>query len=77
MMIFDTDMMNSITVQQSLPKHPEVDKFMEHLGGAGNIVSAEGGEWKKWRSAFNPGFSASHLMTLVLRLWTNAPSSAR
>ena len=65
LMIFNTDMMNDMTVKQSLPKHPEVDKFMVHLGGKGNLVSAEGAEWKKWRSAFNPGFSASHLMTLV------------
>lgn len=25
----------------------------------------DGREWKYWRSIFNPGFSASHLMTLV------------
>ncbi len=25
----------------------------------------DGQEWKYWRSIFNPGFSASHLMTLV------------
>ena len=65
MVILNTDMMNDITVKQSLPKHPETDKFIQHLGGPGNLVSAEGAEWKKWRSAFNPGFSAQHLMTLV------------
>lgn len=25
----------------------------------------EGQAWKEWRSVFNPGFSASHLTTLV------------
>lgn len=25
----------------------------------------DGQEWKYWRSIFNPGFSASHLMPLV------------
>ena len=25
----------------------------------------DGREWKYWRNIFNPGFSASHLMTLV------------
>ena len=25
----------------------------------------DGQEWKTWRSIFNPGFSASHLMTIV------------
>lgn len=58
-------MMAEITVKTSLPKHIEVAKFMKHIGGPGNLVSSEGAEWKKWRSAFNPGFSASHLMTLV------------
>lgn len=65
MIILDTDMMNDITVKQSLPKSRYLDEFMQHVGGPGNLVSAEGAEWKKWRSAFNPGFSASHLMTLV------------
>lgn len=29
------------------------------------MVAADGPEWKTWRSAFNPGFSAAHLMTLM------------
>lgn len=65
MMIFNTDVMNEITVKTSLQKHQLVEDFVEHVGGKGNLVTAEGAEWKKWRSAFNPGFSASHLMTLV------------
>lgn len=65
MMVFDADIMNQFTVKQSMPKHPEVEKFMRNIGGPGNMVSSEGAEWKKWRSAFNPGFSASHLMSLV------------
>ncbi|KAK4550094.1 hypothetical protein LTR36_003061 [Oleoguttula mirabilis] len=65
MMIFDVDIMNEFTVKHNLPKHPAVADFMQHLGGPGNLVSSEGAEWKKWRSAFNPGFSATHLMSLV------------
>ncbi|KAK4954470.1 hypothetical protein LTR10_007901 [Elasticomyces elasticus] len=65
LMIFDTDIMHEITVKNSLPKHPEVEKFLLNFGGPGNLVSSEGAEWKKWRSAFNPGFSATHLMSLV------------
>lgn len=59
------EMMNEFTVKQSMPKHPLVEDFMHNFGGEGNLVSSEGAEWKKWRSAFNPGFSAAHLMTLV------------
>ena len=63
--ILDVDLMNDVTVKPSLPKHYTIGEFIQHLGGPGNMVSAEGAEWKKWRSAFNPGFAASHLMTLV------------
>lgn len=65
LVIFDANMMNDVAVKYNLPKHAEINKFMQHLGGPGNLVGAEGNEWKRWRSAFNPGFSASHLMTLV------------
>lgn len=65
MMIFNTELLADIAIKQSLPKHPMIDDFVQHIGGPGNLVTAEGGEWKKWRSAFNPGFSATHLMTLV------------
>jgi len=59
------EMAHEFTVKQSMPKHPVVDDFMQNFGGAGNMVSSEGAQWKKWRSAFNPGFSAAYLMTLV------------
>lgn len=62
---FSPEMAQEFTVKQSLPKHPLVDEFMHSFGGEGNLVSSEGAEWKKWRSAFNPGFSAAYLMTLV------------
>ncbi|KAF2485382.1 cytochrome P450 [Neohortaea acidophila] len=65
LIILNTDMMNEIEVKTSLPKHPATDQVIRHTGGPGNLVSAEGQTWKRWRSAFNPGFSASHLMTLV------------
>lgn len=33
--------------------------------GKYNLVSIEGQVWKKWRGVFNPGFAASHLLTLT------------
>ncbi|KAF2758982.1 cytochrome P450 [Pseudovirgaria hyperparasitica] len=51
---------------QSLPKHFMVKRFMEQVGGyEGNLVSSEGIQWKKWRAAFNPGFSLTQVMSLV------------
>lgn len=65
LVILNTEMMQEIAVKNSLLKHPLVDDFVQHIGGPGNLVTAEGAEWKKWRSAFNPGFSSNYLMTLV------------
>ena len=54
-----------ITTGQSLPKSPLETNYMNVFLGKGNMVSAEGEQWKRLRSMFNPGFSSSHLMTLV------------
>ena len=48
-----------------LPKHPGMRRFMRPITGGYDLVSIEGQTWKKWRKMFSPGFSASHMMTLV------------
>lgn len=65
MVIQDPAVAQQVTVQHSLPKHESVKSILETLSGRENLVAMEGMEWKKWRSVFNPGFSAAHLMTLV------------
>ena len=54
-----------LTTGQSLPKSSLVTNYLANLLGASNMVSLEGHAWKALRSIFNPGFSASHLITLV------------
>ncbi|KIW70862.1 hypothetical protein, variant 2 [Phialophora macrospora] len=54
-----------LTTGQSLPKSRLVTAFLAKLLGPSNMVSLEGQAWKSLRSIFNPGFSASHLITLV------------
>lgn len=54
-----------VTTGQSLPKSPLMTAYVNTLLGKQNMVSLEGAHWKSLRSMFNPGFSASHLMTLV------------
>ena len=54
-----------ITHKHSLPKHPTLATFLKPLLGPKTLISMEGQEWKHWRSLFNPGFSTSHLMSLV------------
>lgn len=54
-----------ITQEHSLPKFPALRHFLRPLTGEYDLVTMEGELWKTWRSIYNPGFSSSHLMTLV------------
>lgn len=54
-----------ITTGQSLPKSNLTQGYLSRLLGQHNMVGLEGQQWKLLRSIFNPGFSASHLVTLV------------
>ena len=54
-----------ITTEHVLPKFPAIKDYLHPLANGKDIVSMDGQEWKYWRSIFNPGFSANHLMTLV------------
>lgn len=54
-----------ITTEHTLPKFPAIRDFLYPLTNGRDVVSMDGQEWKMWRSIFNPGFSAKHLMTVV------------
>ncbi|KAI4125791.1 MAG: hypothetical protein LQ338_004071 [Usnochroma carphineum] len=54
-----------VTIQKSLPKHESAQEYIYPLLGNKNLVTLEGNEWRMWRGIFNPGFSSSHLMSLV------------
>ena len=57
--------LHQITQQRSLPKYHALKSFLLPIADGFDIVTMEGKLWKKWRSIFNPGFSASHLVTLT------------
>lgn len=63
--IFDPTLSQQVTQDHSLPKFDGLKPFMVHLAGPGDMVSSNGQHWKKWRTIFNPGFAASHLITLT------------
>ncbi|KAK3717209.1 hypothetical protein LTR37_005918 [Vermiconidia calcicola] len=65
MYVFDPDIAKQVAQDNNTPKHRSESEFMYHLSGPGSLVALEGAQWKKWRSIFNPGFQASHLMTLT------------
>jgi sterigmatocystin biosynthesis cytochrome P450 monooxygenase len=53
------------TQSHSLPKFHALRDFLLPMTGGNDLVTMEGKEWKTWRNIFNPGFSSSHLSTLV------------
>ena len=55
----------STYVTADLPKSILESAFLDQFLGENNMVSVEGQHWKNLRTMFNPGFSATHLMTLV------------
>ncbi|KAL8703924.1 MAG: hypothetical protein Q9201_002904 [Fulgogasparrea decipioides] len=57
--------LKQITTDHVLPKFPAIKDFMYPLANGKDLVSMDGQEWKYWRTIFNPGFSAGHLMNLV------------
>jgi cytochrome P450 len=56
---------NQATLMPSLPKHSIYKSVIYPVAGKYNLLTLEGNVWKKWRSIFNPGFAASHLLSLV------------
>ena len=54
-----------VTTERVLPKFPAIKDFLYPIANGKDIVSMNGQEWKYWRSIFNPGFGASHLISLV------------
>ena len=53
------------TQEHSQPKAESLRTYLWPLTRNKDIVTLEGQAWKQWRSVFNPGFSASHLILLV------------
>lgn len=52
-----------ITIQ--VPKDPGLRTFLKPLTGKEDLVTMEGAVWRRWRSIFNPGFSANHISSLI------------
>lgn len=65
LMAIDPSLLYQLTQANQLPKDPGLQTFLKPLAGRQNLVTMEGPMWKHWRSVFNPGFSASHISSLV------------
>jgi cytochrome P450 len=65
LMVIKPDMIAQFTQSEQLPKDPGLKTFLGPVAGKQNLVTMEGPQWKRWRSIFNPGFSAGHISSLV------------
>ena len=72
LVVISPSLASQFTQDRVLPKHKGMRQFLEPLTGRHDLVSMEGQMWKTWRSIFNPGFSANHLMTLVPSIMEDA-----
>lgn len=65
LVVASTEGLYQITQENSLPKYHAMKDFLKPITEGLDIVTMEGDLWKTWRGIFNPGFSASHLVTLT------------
>ena len=65
LIVSSPSVVQQFTQERPLRKAPELRTWIKPLANNQDLVSLEGQTWKKWRSVYNPGFSASHLIHLV------------
>lgn len=65
LVVASTSSLYQVTQEHSLPKYHALRDFLRPITNGLDIVTMEGQQWKIWRGIFNPGFSASHLVTLT------------
>lgn len=68
---------SQFTQEHSLPKSAELRRFLKPITQNKDLVSLEGQLWKLWRSIYNPGFSASHLISMVPCIVNEVSTSMR
>jgi cytochrome P450 len=65
LVVLKPDMMFQLTQANQIPKDKGLRRFLEPLTGKEDLVTLEGAAWKRWRAIFNPGFSATHITSLI------------
>jgi cytochrome P450 len=63
--VMDPNMVAQYTQEVSLPKAKFIAPEWRPLTNNHDLLTTEGTYWKRWRSAFNPGFSAKNITALL------------
>jgi cytochrome P450 len=65
LIVLKPDMIYQLMQENQIPKDKGMYRFLELLTGKSDLVTLEGDMWKYWRAIFNPGFSSSHISSVV------------
>ena len=68
LVIADPAIAAQITQVSNLPKHEMEARFLRNVVGERSLVSVNGPEWKALRAVLSPGFSATHLNSMIPRI---------
>ena len=65
LMTFSPELAAQVSTKHDLPKPHDQQKSFQPIIGGPSLITMNDAQWKTWRSLFNTGFSASHMLTLI------------
>ncbi|KAF2818795.1 cytochrome P450 [Ophiobolus disseminans] len=65
LMIFGIELSHQTSTKYDLPKPSNQEHSFSPIIGGSSLITMNGEQWKFWRSLLNPGFSASHMLSLI------------
>lgn len=65
LMISGPELAHQASIKYDLPKPSDQEKSFRPIIGGPSLLTMNNEQWKIWRSLLNPGFSASHMLSLV------------
>jgi cytochrome P450 len=64
-MTFSPDIAAQVSTKYDLPKPKDQQESFQPIIGGPSLITMNDAQWKIWRSLFNTGFSATHMLSLV------------
>jgi cytochrome P450 len=65
LMISGPEVAHQASIKYDLPKPSDQEKSFQPIIGGPSLITMNNEPWKIWRSLLNPGFSGSHMLSLV------------
>jgi cytochrome P450 len=63
--LFGPDLAHQASIKYEFPKPSDQERSFRPIVGGTSLITMNDKQWKFWRSLLNPGFSGSHMMSLV------------